>query len=417
LTKERPRGYNGGQEEWVSEVILLVMTGIHNASEAEQMMAGARQAITQDIIERARKVPGISQVVLSTNAPPLAEWARARGVAVELDPPSRPFHFGQHLHTLVTKYHPERLFYMGGGSGALLSAEEMACIVERLRSAATILITNNFYSTDFAAFAPASALDAIAPPAIDNDLGWLLAEKAGLPNEPLARSASTQFDVDTPTDLMTLVPHPGAGAHTRAFLNSLELDTSHIERAMRPLVDRDAEVLVAGRVSAAVWEYLERETACRVRVFAEERGMRASGRQARGEVRSLLGYYYQQVGPRRFFETLAELGQAVFLDSRVIFAHLGVWPPASDRYNSDLRRPHRIVDAVVREFTAAAMSAPIPVVLGGHSLVSGGLYALVEAAWLRSGVDVPRYVDHTIWSRAEGTQVVEESGIRDQRTN
>ena len=372
------------------------------------MIAGARQAITQDLIERAQSIPGISQIVLSTNAPLLAEWAQSRGVAVELDPPASAFHFGRHLRRLANKYRAEQLFYMGGGSGALLSAGEMARIVERLRSADRVLITNNFYSTDFAAFAPASALNDIEPPSMDNDLGWLLAEKVGLPNEPLARSASTQFDVDTPTDLMTLAPHPGVGAHTRAFLNSLELDTSHIERAMRPLVDRNAEVLVAGRVSAAVWEYLEHETACRVRVFAEERGMRASGRQARGEVRSLLGYHYQQVGPVRFFETLAELGQAIFLDSRVIFAHLGVWPPASDRYNSDLRRPQYIADAVVREFTSAAMSAPVPVVLGGHSLVSGGLYALVEAAWARSGVDLPRYVDHTVWNKDGSSQMVKQ---------
>jgi len=390
----------------VSEVTLLIMTGIRNASQVETMMAGARQAITQDIIERAQRVSGISQIVLSTNSLPLAQWAQSRGVTVELDPPGNAFDFGRRLRELAAKYHVERLFYMGGGSGALLSADEIHSIVERLRSADNILITNNFYSTDFAAFTPASALDAVTLPAMDNDLGWVLAQKAGLPNASLERRASTQLDVDTPADLMTLAPHPGVGSHTRAFLDSLELDTWHIERAMRPLVDRDAEVLVAGRVSAAVWEYLERETACRARVFAEERGMRASGRQTRGEVHSLLGYYYQQVGPQRFFETLAELGQAIFLDSRIIFAHLGVWPPASDRYNSDLRRPQRIADAVVREFTRAAISAPVPVVLGGHSLVSGGLYALVEAAWARSGVDVPRYVDHTVWGKGGGAHIL-----------
>jgi hypothetical protein len=30
-------------------------------------------------------------------------------------------------------------------------------------------------------------------------------------------------------------------------------------------------------------------------------------------------------------------------------------------------------------------------VLGGHSLVAGGLYALIEAAWAR-GEDLPRHV-------------------------
>jgi hypothetical protein len=380
------------------------MTGVHGVSEVERMMASARQVITQDIIERAQSVPGISKIVLSTNAPSLAEWAQPRGVATELDPPDNAFHFGQRLRALARKHQAERLFYIGGGSAALLQAEDMARIVDSLCSANRILITNNFYSTDFAAFTPLSALDVLDPPALDNDLGWVLAQKACLPNESLPRNASTQLDVDTPTDLMALAPHPGVGAHTRAFLDSLELDTSHVEHALQPLVKRDAEVLVAGRVSAAVWQYLERETACRVRVFAEERGMRASGRQARGQVRSLMGYHYQQVGARGFFETLAELGQAVFLDSRVVFAHLGVWPPATDRFNSDLLRPNRIADGVVRQFTEAAMEAPVPVVLGGHSLVSGGLYALVEAAWARSGVDVPRYVDHTIWGESKNSQ-------------
>jgi hypothetical protein len=340
----------------VSEVTLLIMTGVHDTSQLEMMMAGARQAITKDIIERAQTVAGISQTLLSTNAPALADWAQSRGVTVEMDPPGSTFHFGQRLRELASKYGAERLFYMGGGSGALLTAREMAEI---------------------------------------------LAEEAGLPNHSLDRKASTQLDVDTPTDLMTLAPHPGVGGHTRAFLDGLDLDTSHVQEAMRPFVDRDAEVVVGGRVSAAVWEYLERETACRVRVFAEERGMRASGRQARGQARSLMGYHYQQVGPQRFFRTLSELGQAIFLDSRVIFAHLGIWPPASDRFHSYLRRPEHIANAMVRKFTEAAISSPVPVVLGGHSLVSGGLYALVEAAWACCGVDIPRYVNHTVWGHGK----------------
>lgn len=119
--------------------------------------------------------------------------------------------------------------------------------------------------------------------------------------------------------------------------------------------------------------------------------MRASGRQARGEVRSLLGYYLDAVGLAQFFETLATMGQAVFLDSRVIFAHRKLWPSAADRFYSDLRQPAHIDDPFVRELTEAAMAAPVPVVMGGHSLVAGGMYALIEAAWAR-GYDVPRHI-------------------------
>jgi hypothetical protein len=192
-------------------------------------------------------------------------------------------------------------------------------------------------------------------------------------------------------DLMTLKLHPAAGRHLRWYLEGLDLDISHLEEAIKFFTEREAMVVVAGRVSAATWTYLESETACQVRLFAEERGMRASGRQARGEVRSLLGFYLDEVGGERFFAALSTLGQAAFIDSRVIFAHRGLWPSAADRFYSDLRQPEKIAGPFVRHFTEAAMHAPIPIVLGGHSLVAGGLYALIEAAWAR-GEDLPRHV-------------------------
>lgn len=370
---------------------MLIMTGSSEGSEVERMVAQARQAVTLDTVDKALTVEAIDRIVVSTNSHALAEQLRDRPVRVELDTPGEEFHFGRRLLALIEKYEIEKLFYMGGGSGPLLSAEEIGHVAESLLSTERLLIANNFYSTDFAAFAPASILKAANPPTFDNDLGWLLGETLGLPIRELPRTAATQLDVDTPIDLMTLKLHPAAGPHTQAYLESLELDIAHLERAVPFFTDRKAMVVVAGRVSAATWTYLESETACQVRLFAEERGMRASGRQARGEVRSLLGFYLDEVGVERFFATLSTLGQAAFIDSRVIFAHKGLWPPAADRFYSDLRQPEKIADPFVRRFTEAAMQAPIPIVLGGHSLVAGGLYALVEAAWAR-GPNLPRHV-------------------------
>ncbi len=385
-----------------SKVSLVIMTGSSERSEVERMVSLARQAITLDTIERALAVEAIGPIVLATNSASLAEKLQGMPVHVELEAPGEEFHFGRRLRELITGWGMEKVFYIGGGSSALLSSEEMGRIAETLLSAdeATSsyarsgVIANNFYSTDFAAFAPAKAIESIEPLTLtlDNDLAWRLVKRAGLPCKELPRTAATQLDVDTPTDLMTLKPHPGVGPHTRRYLDSLELDTSHIEQALKFFTDRKAEVLVAGRVSASTWAYLEYETACRVRLFAEERGMRASGRQARGEALSLLGFYLDEVGLERFFATLARMSQAAFMDSRVIFAHRRIWPSAADRFYSDLRQPEKINDPWVRRFTEAAIEAPIPVVLGGHSLVSGGLYALVEAAWARSE-DLARHVE------------------------
>jgi len=370
---------------------LLIMTGVSEGSEPERMVSQTRQAITLDLVERALTVPGLGPVVVATNSSALAERLVGYPIVVELDPPNEAFHFGRRLVSLISRYDMQRCFYLGGGAGPLLSSSDLAGIADTMLAGDRLLVTNNFYSSDFVAFGPTAILKDLPPPDNDNELAWLLGEDAGLAVRELARTGATQFDVDTPVDLFTLSSHPNAGPHTRAYLDTLALDTSHLDAALPLMLDRDATILVAGRVSSATWSYLERETACSTRVFSEERGMRASGRQARGQVRSLLGYYLDAVGMDRFFPTLGTMGQAVFLDNRVIFAHRNLWPSAADRFYSDLRRPEEIVDPFVKELTQAAMTAPVPVIMGGHSLVAGGMYALVDAAWAR-GHDVPRHV-------------------------
>ena len=375
----------------VETLPLLIMTGVSEGSKPERMVSRTRQAITLDLVERALTVPSLRPVVVATNSPALARRLDGYPILVDQDPPGESFHFGQRLAGLIEKYAMERCFYLGGGAGPLLTASDMAAIAEAILAADQQIVTNNFYSSDFVAFAPTSALKGQPPPDSDNELAWLLGEDARLPIRELPRTGATQFDVDTPVDLFTLASHPGAGPHTRAYLDSLALDLSHLNAAQALMLDREATILVAGRVSSATWSYLERETACSTRVLSEERGMRASGRQARHEVRSLLGYYLEAVGLEAFFETLATMGQALFLDNRVLFAHRGMWPSAADRFHSDLRQPEHVTDPFVRALTEAAIAAPVPVIMGGHSLVAGGMYALVDAAWAR-GHDVPRHV-------------------------
>jgi len=79
--------------------------------------------------------------------------------------------------------------------------------------------------------------------------------------------------------------------------------------------------------------------------------------------------------------TLSALGDVAFIDTRVLLAHRGLHPSRPDRFLSDLGRFEEIEDPFLHQFTEAATGAPTPVILGGHSLVSGGLMALIEAAW------------------------------------
>ncbi len=360
-------------------VTLLIFVGGFHGSEVEELVGRAHHAIALDTIEKAMATGCFRDIVLSVDSPDLARRARRYPVHVELDDGS--FHFGRILGELIRKYDASCPFYIGGGSAPLLSPSELSGIAGVIASAENAVLANNIFSADFFAFTPGSAIDAIEPSKIDNNVPWLLQHQAGLAELPLARSAGTQLDIDTPTDLMVLQIHPLVGAHTLRYIKSLQLDLSRIRQVMRLFTDPLAEVIVAGRVGSHVWAHLETDVACRLRVFSEERGMRASGREERGEVYSLLGFHLQEVGSTRFFETLAKMGQAALIDTRVLFHHLHLDLSTSDRFYSDLMQPERIADPFARQFTEAAMRAPIPVVLGGHTLVAGGLWALIDAAW------------------------------------
>ena len=339
------------------------------------MVAGCRCAVTRDIIERAQLCDAFDQIMVVSDRAELEV-----DPTVVIEPSSSPFHFGRRLKQVISSHEIEKPFYIGGGSLPLVSSHDLGDIARQLASSGDTVITNNTFSSDLIAFTPGKAIDAIELPATDNLLAQLLARQAGLSPVSLPRTAAYQFDVDTPTDLLCLKLHPNTGRHTQAYLERLDLDTSRLEMAMRLFTDENAQVLVAGRVGSHVWSQLEAKTACRVRMLAEERSMRADERQRRGEVRTILGFYLEQVPMPRFFEALAQLGHAVFIDTRVLFAHMGLHLSASDRFYSDLGQPEKIDNPFAREFTRAAMEAPIPIILGGHSLVCGGLMALTEVA-------------------------------------
>jgi len=346
----------------------------------EQLVADAQCAAARDTLEKIRTIPEIGAIVVATRSESFAATARALGAQIENDPLDEEFHWGNCLAHLVRKYRAALPLYIGGGSGILMRADDWRAMIHKVLAEPNTLVANNFYSCDFAAWSPGDALERIEPPAVDNDLAFRLGERAHLRVLPLAKNAATQLDIDTPTDLLTTAQHPAVGNHLRAFLDAAPLDRTRIEKVKRVLGNRAATALIAGRVSASIAQTLERATRCQWRIFSEERGMRASGRIARGEVRSLLGDFLDAVGAREFFAALARLGDAAILDTRVLFAHRKLDPPASDRFNADLLRAEEIADPFIRALTFAARETPQPILLGGHSVVSGGIYALVETS-------------------------------------
>ncbi len=364
----------------MEKTTLFLLTGGWGESELEQAVGGAHRAAARDLLEALLPVPSIGRTVVATDDPNWAATLSDLPIEVDLDPPGEPFHFGRRLVELIERYGAQRVLYAGGGSAPLLDRERWAEVISKLGRAQRLVITNNVHSSDWAGFTPAQeASSLIIEQANDNAIAWALANEADFPVEDMKASASSRFDIDTPVDMLIAHRHPKIGSRLRAYLDELDWKSPQLDGVMAEMAREGGSLLVAGRASSASWGYLEQTTRCWVRVFAEERGMRASGRQADGVVRSLLADYLELVGVERFFEELGGLANAILLDNRVILASKNLWPRAPDRFSADLYRWNDVEEPFLRRLTRAAADAPVSVVMGGHSVVAGGLMALTES--------------------------------------
>ena len=361
--------------------VLVIFHGNAGHGTAERMLGDARVAAARNSA-RSALAAGFEAVIVATDDPE-AFTPEFPGLLIDPDRPATPFDFAERLRGVVARYGLQKPATMGSGSVPLLGIDEFRLVIEQLESRDARFVTNNFFSADLTAWNPGDAIERCGDFSRDNVLPRRLRDDAGLASVILPRTTATQFDLDTPSDLAVLSLSenllPELAEASRA---ASQLATRY--RAFMPLLcDRTRQVVVAGRIGGSqAWQYLERETACRVRLFAEERGLATA--PVSYQARSILGFLLEEVGPERFFQRMSELGDAAVIDTRVIEAHLGLNPSREDRFQSDLLSSEAIQDPFLRRFTRAAAEAPIPVLLGGHSLVSGGLMAINDIAWLEN---------------------------------
>jgi CTP:molybdopterin cytidylyltransferase MocA len=358
------------------KVTTVIFEGGQARTSLDLVLRDIRKQVVLDTLSKLCQAPEVDQVLLVTNYDGLASEA-AEFATVDFEPNGRRFHFGTRLRQVIVKYGLENVIYMGGAAAPLISPCEFNQIALALKRSRNTVIMNNVQSADLVAFTPARAIDEIELPDNDNSLGNLL-RGIGMSRMLVPNSGRVNFDIDTPTDILILGLHPDCGARLSRAIASLDWPRDKLNQAIEILRDDSREIAVIGRVGPSVIQYINANMVHRMRVFSEERGMKALGREERGEVVSLLGFMIEELGPCKFFEYLSSVCDLAFIDTRVIFAHLQKQVSDWDRFQSDLGRFQLIENQWVKEFTRSAWESPIPVILGGHSLVAAGLWILAE---------------------------------------
>jgi len=372
----------------MKDVTLLVMVGPMGAHPVERQMGRILRAAARETIQRIIDTGRVARVILAAPDREGLESLEELPLPLELDldPGDRPFEFGARLTELIRRHRVSRLLYVGAGAAPLMSTAGWEAVLTAFAEIEVGLLTNNLHSSDWIAVVPAEVISAYAHRLpTDNAMAWVLHREAGLPARVWPRSTASLLDLDTPVDALIAAQHPQAPAALREAVARTGWDPSRVRRIQTLLRTPGSRLILAGRVPSWAWVALERHAQIWTRVFSEERGMQASARMHRGEVRSLVYAYLQTVGPRRFFETLAELADGALLDIRVWMAAAGRWPSPADRYAADLFAISEIRDPMIREWIEAAAQAPLTLLVGGHTLVAAGLVALLEAAF-----DIPQ---------------------------
>ncbi len=357
--------------------VLVVFHGDAGSGMAERLVADVRIAAVVATAEAAL-AGGFEAIIVATDEPE-AFPTLPGPVIFDVDHHGRAFSYSERLREIVTGYGLAKPAVMGSGALPLLAESDFGFVAEQLNQRDGRFVTNNFFSADLTGWTPGDAVVRAGDFERDNVLPRRLRDEAGLVPVVMPRTTATQFDIDTPADLAVLALSEATPPAIRRALDGLELPVDRFRAVMPLLCDRTAEILVAGRVGSQTWQHLERETACRVRILSEERGLAAAG-PGHHPV-SLLGFLYEELGAERLIARLCEAGDAVVLDLRVLLAHLGIEATREDRFLADLFAWEQIEEPTLAGITRAAATAPRPVLLGGHTLVAGGLMALNDVAW------------------------------------
>ena len=315
--------------------------------------------------------------------------AGAADVAIVSGPPDDT-PFGARIRDIVRAERPAGLVVLGSGAIPLADGRDYRDFVTAAAVDDRVALTNNRFSADVVAIGCAEVLVDLPELPSDNALPRWLAEVAGFTVSDLRRRWRLGFDIDGPLDLVLLggsAASPidldrGPRADRRGAVRRRR--SARGARGRRTRLVGDARVARARRSGAGTRDRRGARPPGGVppRAGAWAASCAPGVRTAVRPPASLLGAVLDREGPGALGDVLGRLGDAAIVDTRVLLAHrLGAddaaWPRPEDRFASDLLLPDRIRDPWLRELTAAAVGASVPILLGGHSLVGPGTRLVV----------------------------------------
>jgi len=375
--------------EQPQHVTFVVFEGGEAPGSIEKELQEVRFAITLDTVESIlESVRGpVNLVVYSDKQELLNEVLSLSPGVVALQHGNDGFHFGKTLRAIINDFSLERVVALGGASAPFYFPEIWRFYERLLVNRSEIIVENNPGSADVIGFHPAAAMNEVTPPAIDNHLGRVL-RQVGLRRILIPNTSELHFDIDVPTDVAVLreIGAEKVGPRTRQAMEQKPFIYPAVEHFARRLLS-DAErpsLCLAGRVESSTLTFYRANFPMRMHCVMEGRGLRYLVDQ-KEPVSTPTTRIVESSGFDALFDVLTAGVEFLAFDWRPTMAGLQRELSAEDRFLADLGQSEKISDPVLREFSRAAGRQDKELILGGHCLVSGGLWQLGRETLAKEG--------------------------------
>lgn len=346
------------------------------------LVQNSKEENLKDIIDTLKRCKIFDKIILQTNK--VERYKKYAGILVE--DTSKREKFGDRLNEIIKRYKRLTLFYTGSGSSVFLKPDEIKRYLSHLKSDS--IIANNLYSADY--FFLSTARENLSTEDIkqDNVFPRILVERFGFYGIEIKRDEFSLFDIDGPLDLLALKFSSRGGTNLQKFLSKINLSNINIKRALKVFTERNREAFFWGRISEFLIQFLRYRTACRTKFVVEGRGLVSQGGKG---FYSIFFDALNSLNRKFLFDKLPKYCDALFLDSRILFAHLNLEVNKEDRFALDMLDYKRISNRDVRLLCKMALSSKIPVIFCNHSFLNSGIPHLIDYIWRKKGYKTSKF--------------------------